>query len=172
MKRKGHETKRCFPTKCRLCDAKVLFWESVAGAKVFFNLPIYGKLQRHSCKSSSNKRKTLVLETHSEHLKKKQLKQNTYQCPVCGKIFEKELYLNKHIMDLKNFDDSHSDFFENILDFLNWEDNEEKKSFFDSKSPFKQKIDDKTTNDRFIFKSKNKEDYKKFEKLIRRKRNN
>ena len=164
-----HETKKCFPTKCRECGAKVLYWESTKGAKVFLNLPIYGRPQRHICKPQISK-KTLVKESHIDHLKKKLNKQITYQCPVCAKIFNVEASLNKHIKDLKNIDEKHAQFFEQIFDLLVWETKKEDPSSKSHLSPFQTKHSLSSMNDRFLFKSKNPKDQDKYKHLIRRKK--
>ncbi len=172
MQRRRNETKRCFPTKCRDCGEKVLYWESVAGAKVFLQLPIYGKPHRHICNNLKKAKKSFVVETHIDHLKKLQKKQITYQCPVCAKIFAKEPALNKHMKDLKDFDEAHAQFYFEILDFLQWEPNSSQKSKKVVNETFQTKHELNSMNDRFILKSKDPKNIKKFEKLIRRKRNN
>ena len=167
MIRLPHETKKCFPTKCRKCNAAVLYWESTAGAKVFLNLPIYGKPLPHICKKIQTK-KRFIIETYQDHLKKRQEKAITYQCPVCNKIFKKELQLNQHIKKLKNYDDAHAQFFDQILDFIDFnEDNTDSSEKSDQKSyqtPHKLEY----MNDRFILKTKDPKDKKKYEKLYKR----
>ena len=167
MIRLPHETKKCFPTKCRKCNADVLYWESTSGAKVFLNLPIYGKPIHHICKKNQAK-KRFVIETFQEHLKKRQERAITYQCPVCNKIFRKELQLNQHIKKLKNYDDSHAQFFEQIMDFIDISADETESTLISPQKSYQTPHQLKYMNDRFILKTKDPKDKKKFEKLYKR----
>ncbi|MCF2139022.1 MAG: hypothetical protein K9W44_03085 [Candidatus Lokiarchaeota archaeon] len=163
-----HIRLRSFPTKCRYCGKMILYWESTRGAKVFFNLPIYGKPIRHLCRKSKNlKNPPIIKETALDHLKKK-LEKQSFQCPVCGKICSTEKALNNHIHQMQKYDDPHAEFSE-MLEFIDF--NENSLNFKSNpQSSFKTNHSIKTIQDRFILKTHRKEDKIKFENLIRRKK--
>lgn len=162
-----HVKLRSFPTKCLKCGKSVLYWESTAGAKVIFDLPIYGKPSPHRC-TIVRKSQDYVKETNLDH-KLKWIEKATFQCPVCGKIFDTEESLNEHIKKLNKQDDRHYDFFHHMLDFINWDEEELKDK--SNNSRYKTDYNLNVNEDRFILKTKNDNDKKKFEKLLRRKRN-
>ena len=162
-----HETKKCFPTKCRKCNADVLYWESTAGAKVFLNLPIYGKPIHHICKKNQTK-KRIVIETYQEHLKKRQERAITYQRPLCNKIFSKEWHVDQHLKKLKNYDDPHAQFFDQIMDYIDFNEDETDSSLSSNQKSYHTPHQLEYMNDRFILKTKNPKDKKKFEKLYKR----
>ena len=118
----------------------------------------------------------MVKESYQDHKKKRIQKMISYTCPVCGKIFEKESSLTDHIKKLRHQDDYHHDFFEQFLDFLVMDsDKSEVSSEFSTqhkKSPFQTDQSLNPMQDRFILKTKNPEDRKKFESLLRRKKPN
>ncbi len=164
---------RSFPTKCKFCGKPILYWESTQGAKVFFNLPIYGRPIRHHCQARhSKKKKPIVKETALDHLRKK-VERVSFQCPVCGKIQTTEQDLDNHLRQLRKYDDSHAEFYE-MFDFIS-EDKIEDKSESDSlSSPLKSfqtahNLD--VNDDRFILKTKSSKLKTKFQNLYRLKRN-
>ncbi len=110
---------RSFQTSCRKCGADVLYWECTHGSKIFFEYPPYGKLQRHYCRNLngiSHKRKIFPVVVK----KPKGLLENPYfSCPVCGKLFRKEMYLKDHLNELKKNDSKHKLFFQNKIIFKN-----------------------------------------------------
>ncbi len=110
---------RSFQTSCRKCGADVLYWECTHGSKIFFEYPPYGKLQRHYCRNIggiSQKRKIFPVVVK----KPKGLLENPYfSCPVCGKLFKKEIYLKDHLNEQKKNDSTHKLFFQNKIIFKN-----------------------------------------------------
>ena len=110
---------RSFQTSCRKCGADVLYWECTHGSKIFFEYPPYGKLRRHYCRKLnglSHKRKIYPVVVK----KPKGLLENPYfSCPVCGKLFKKEIYLKDHLNELKKNDSKHKLFFQNKIMFKN-----------------------------------------------------
>lgn len=124
--RHRHKSKRSFPTKCRHCGKPVLYWECHCGAKAFFNLPIYGKPQRHICdeylkKQSPKKSKwKQVIEEEDKELADIG-KLDIFECPVCGKTFKAENALNTHIKTKKEIDEAHHIFFDEMLDLIDFE---------------------------------------------------
>jgi uncharacterized C2H2 Zn-finger protein len=110
---------RSFPTKCPECKSPVLFWECSHGTRIFFDYPIYGKPMRHICQKK-RERKSFVLITRAEQ-NQKQLQESTYQCPVCGKLFENEKSLLYHINQKKKQDDNHAEFFGFQLDLIDFD---------------------------------------------------
>jgi hypothetical protein len=112
---------RSFPTCCPDCKKPVLYWECSHGARVFFDYPIYGKPIRHICQKV-HKNKSRVLTTNAEQ-NQRLLQIETYQCPVCGKIFEQGDGLVRHINQKKKQDDDHADFFGVNLDLIDFDTN-------------------------------------------------
>lgn len=108
-----NKTVRCFPTKCRVCGKPVLYWENIKGSKVFFDYPIIEKFRQHFCKIplKIHPEKTLVEREFETHHQEK------FQCPICGKIFDKEAHLTQHLQDRRRNDPIYRDFFQNILIF-------------------------------------------------------
>lgn len=157
-----HIKLRSFPTKCRTCGQPILFWESTKGAKIFFDLPIYGRPFPHHC-PSKHRKKFEIKETYQDH-QLKVLEKITYTCPVCGKILDTEHALESHIKKLIKQDDRHDHFFNQELDLISWED--------EDIGQFQTKNTLDTLQDRFILKTKDPKDKKKFENLLRRKRIN
>ena len=159
-----HIKLRSFPTKCRYCGKPLLYWESTRGAKVFFNLPIYGKPVQHHCPNRNSKKKyPIVKETAGDH-RRKIFERETFQCPVCGKIYSTQAALDNHFSQLKKYDDKHAEFSE-MIEFINFE-SEPNQSHGDG---FKTRHPLDTVQDRFLLKTKSSEVKSKFEKLIRRK---
>ncbi len=115
MRKYGEEnqTVRCFPTKCRNCGKPVLYWENVKGSKVFFDYPIIEKFHQHYCKIASKKipEKSFTERQYEIHNVEK------FQCPLCGKIFDKEAELNQHLKDRQRTDPLYQEFFQNMLVF-------------------------------------------------------
>ena len=163
-----HQKLRSFPTTCKFCGSSILYWESTAGQKVFFNLPIYGKPITHRCKKRHQK-KSNVLESNKDHLEKK-FEKITFQCPVCEKILNSEVALNSHIKKLRKQDDRHSDFFDNAIDLIVWDDSlNDNINELDMKQ-YKTKHSLDVMNDRFILKikeSKENKDEEKYNKFLR-----
>ena len=167
-----HQKLRSFPTTCKFCGASILFWESTAGQKVFFNLPIYGKPISHRCKKRHQK-KPNVLESNKDHLEKK-FEKITFQCPVCSKILNSEAALNSHINKLRKQEDHHSDFFDSAMDLLVWTDSEQKNLNELDMNQYKTKHSFDVMNERFVLKiNKNteEEEYQKFLRLQKLKKN-
>ena len=160
-----HTKLRSFPTKCKFCGSPILYWESTAGQKVFFNLPIYGKPISHRCKKR-NQRKPDVLESNKDHLEKK-FEKVTFQCPVCAKILNSELALNSHIKKLRKQDDRHSDFFDNAMDLLVWNDSSKKKSNELDMKQYKTKHSFDVMDERFKLKIKENKEDEKYQKFLR-----
>ncbi len=110
---------RSFQTSCRKCGADVLYWECTHGSKIFFEYPPYGKLRRHYCRNldgKSHQRKIFPVVVQ----KPKGLLENPYfSCPVCGKLFRKEIFLKDHLNELKKNDSKHNLFFQNKIIFKN-----------------------------------------------------
>ncbi len=152
---KRQDTIRCFNTSCRKCGASVIFWQGSAGSKVFFDAPVKGKLIKHTCKKKSYKKPSKYIKcSYSEH-STIDPERKSFQCPVCGKIFNKSDYVNEHIKQMKKIDDYHRDFFENALDLLK----EEAKEAQNSRKVFEKSHDLKQTK-RIIIKKKKKEKQK------------
>ena len=170
MRSSRFQTLRCFPTKCQKCEAAVLYWESTSGAKAFFNLPAYGRLQRHHCPNRSTKKHHQVIATFEEMQRKKFQKSISFQCPVCGKIFEKEPSLITHLKKLAKQDDPHGDFMNQVSDLISWSDHPSDSP--DSQmSSFQTRQLNSWSDDRFVLKGANPADIEKFEKFQgRRKR--
>lgn len=166
-----HQKLRSFPTTCKFCGSSILYWESTAGQKVFFNLPIYGKPITHRCKKR-HQRKPNVLESNKDHLEKK-LEKITFQCPVCSKILNSEIALNSHIKKLSKIEDHHSDFFENVMDLIVWDDSAKNNSNELDIKQYKTKHSLDVMNGRFILKTKENKDekYQKFLRLQKFKKN-
>lgn len=160
-----HQKLRSFPTTCKFCGSSILYWESTAGQKVFFNLPIYGKPITHRCKKR-HQRKPNVLESNKDHLEKK-FEKITYQCPVCRKILNTEVALNSHIKKLRKQDDRHSDFFDNAMDLIVWDDSSKNKSNELDMKQYKTKHTLDIMEGRFILKTKENKEEGKFDKFIR-----
>lgn len=124
--RHRHQSRRSFPTTCRYCSKKVLYWECHCGAKAFFNLPIYGKPQRHIC-DEYLKKQAPKISKWKQPIKEEEKelteigKLTIYECPVCGKTFKSENALNTHIKTKKKIDESHQIFFDEILDMIDFE---------------------------------------------------
>jgi len=156
---------RSFPTTCKFCGSSILYWESTEGHKVFFNLPIYGKPITHRCKKRHQK-KTNVLESNKDHLEKK-FEKITFQCPVCQKILNSELALNSHIKKLRNQDDRHSDFFDNAMDLIVWDDSLKKKSNELDMKQYKTKHSFDVMDERFKLKIKENKEDEKYQKFLR-----
>ncbi|OLS13862.1 MAG: hypothetical protein RBG13Loki_2539 [Promethearchaeota archaeon CR_4] len=110
------QTLRCFPTKCRSCGKIVLYWENKKGSKVFFDYPVAEKFRQHFCKIP----KKIVEEKSNLERQFEIHHQEKFQCPICGKIFDKESDLTQHLKDRKRNDPVYRDFFQKILlfDFL------------------------------------------------------
>jgi len=111
---------RSFQTVCKKCGADVLYWECTHGSKMFFEYPPYGKLIRHICKKNrglmrGKKNFPTIVKTP------KGLLENPYfSCPVCGKLFRKEIYLKDHLNEQKKNNSEHKLFFKNkITDDMN-----------------------------------------------------
>jgi hypothetical protein len=160
-----HIRLRSFPTQCRFCHGAVLYWESTSGAKVFFDLPIYGRPFKHYCKSPKKKHQSIqkfqdALLSHANRL--------TFQCPVCGKIVPDEESLNIHIKTLKKIDDIHDRFFNDALDLVSWEEVEDSEQTQSDLSNYHTQHPLFTQDDRFILKAKFNADKKPFENLLRR----
>ncbi len=160
-----HIRLRSFPTHCRFCHGAVLYWESTSGAKVFFDLPIYGRPFRHYCKTSIKKHQTIqkFQDALLSHVNK-----SSFQCPVCGKIVPDEESLNTHIKNLKKIDDNHDRFFNDALDLVSWEEIEQSDQSPSDLSNYRTQHPIFTQNDRFTLKAKNDADKKPFENLLRR----
>ncbi|UYP46362.1 hypothetical protein NEF87_002647 [Candidatus Lokiarchaeum ossiferum] len=165
-----HIKLRSFPTKCRKCGQSVLFWESTKGAKIFFDLPIYGRPFPHHCPAKQRK-KFEVKETYQDH-KLKSLEKITFTCPVCGRILDSESALELHIKKLVKQDDRHDNFFNQVLDLISWDDQNLSQAPNMDIGQYKTKNKLDTLQDRFILKTKDPNDKKKFENLLRRKRIN
>jgi hypothetical protein len=120
---------RSFPTKCRKCNASVLYWECAHGVKTFLNYPIYGKPIRHRCNHNSSS-KSKVIKGFDEILLNS-LHKNRYQCPVCAKIFETQTDLNHHISVQKKQDDAHALYFGSILNKLEFDNVSERQEKFE-----------------------------------------
>jgi len=160
-----HTKLKSFPTTCKFCGSSILYWESTAGQKVFFNLPIYGKPITHRCRKRHQK-KTNVLESNKDHLEKK-FEKVTFQCPVCSKILNSELALNSHIKKLRKQDDRHSDFFDNAMDLLVWNDSEQKNLKNLDMKQYKTNHSLDIMEGRFILKTKENIESEKFNKFLR-----
>lgn len=110
---------RSFKTSCPNCKADVLYWECTHGSKIFFEYPPYGKLIRHFCRQSTTKNqrsdKYQVIIKRPIGL----LENARASCPVCGKLFENEMYLKDHIDQMKKNDDTHKSFLEDQYLFEN-----------------------------------------------------
>lgn len=148
-----HIKLRSFPTKCRYCGKSVLYWESTRGAKVFFNLPIYGRPIRHHCAARYSRKTPMIKETVEDHLKKK-LEHISFQCPVCGKIYNSESALNNHFKQTRKYDDQHAEFLE-MLDFMVLDDDPLKNEGKTIPS-FKTHHKLETVRDRYIIKKRGK----------------
>ncbi|MHA1718929.1 MAG: hypothetical protein ACTSWX_15890 [Promethearchaeota archaeon] len=160
-----YEKLRSFPTKCKYCGGSILYWESTAGQKVFFNLPIYGRPIVHRCNKRQPK-KSYILESNKDHLLKK-IEKTTYQCPVCNKILNTESALNSHINKLRKQDDQHSDFFDSAMDLLVWDDSTQKNFKEMNMNQYKTKHSLDVMNERFILKTKGNKEEETFDKFIR-----
>ncbi len=127
---------RSFQTSCRKCGVDVLFWECTHGSKIFFEYPPYGKLQRHYCRSLGgilDKRKIFPVVVKKT---KGFLEKPYFSCPVCGKLFRKEIYLKDHLNELKKNDSEHKLFFQNKIIFKNNKKLKSEKNKFQDKPRF------------------------------------
>ncbi|MHA1341201.1 MAG: hypothetical protein ACTSRZ_14590 [Promethearchaeota archaeon] len=136
-------TKRAFATKCRYCGQNVLYWEAETGQKVFFNLPIYGKPIKHLCEEFLQGNKKIPLKEEKDRKRNFQIGAvSIFECPVCFKTYNSEKALNDHIRALKKIDDDHHDFFDHLLDLIDFDT---KESENDSDIKFKRDNYVKTT---------------------------
>ena len=170
MRTSRFQTLRCFPTKCRNCEAAVLYWESTSGAKAFFNLPAYGRLQRHHCPNRSSKKTHQVIATFEDHQRKKYQKSISFQCPVCGKIFEKEPSLVTHLKKLAKQDDAHGDFMAQVSDLISWSPHSSDKDQDSPISAFQTRQRNTWSDDRFVLKGTDPAELAKYAKLQRRRK--
>jgi hypothetical protein len=127
--RHRHRAIRTFPTKCRECGKPILYWECECGAKAFFNLPIYGKPQRHLCERKKElgkrRRPWTVAKEQPEEDWQNIGKDKKFQCPSCYKIFKTEERLTSHITQLMKNDSDHKKFFGEMMDLIDFdEDND------------------------------------------------
>ncbi len=130
--RRKQETVRCFNTSCRKCGSPVLYWEGSAGSKVFFEYPVRGKLIKHHCKKKKkNKKIPYILKGHAEH-SRFDVDRTSFQCPVCGKIFDKKNQLSSHIKRMEKTDNYHADFFTNAISLMNLKDEDKGNDFLDN----------------------------------------
>ena len=90
---------------------------------------------------------------------------------MCNRIFSNEIALNGHIKNLSKLDDHHSQFFTQVIDFLDFGDDDSNQEPKSDQPIFRTPNQIKYSNDRFILKSKNPEDQKKYRNLISRKKN-
>lgn len=110
-------------------------------------------------------------ETYQDH-KLKSLEKITFTCPVCGRILDSESALELHIKKLVKQDDRHDNFFNQVLDLISWDDQNLSQAPNMDIGQYKTKNKLDTLQDRFILKTKDPNDKKKFENLLRRKRIN
>jgi len=83
---------------------------------VFFDYPVIEKFRQHFCKIPKQ-----IPQEKSIHERQFEIHhQEKFQCPICGKIFEKEDGLTQHLKDRKREDPVYREFFQKILlfDFL------------------------------------------------------
>ena len=120
-------TVRSFPTKCKRCGKPVLYWDGSAGSKVFFDYPVYGKPMKHYCLPTIRNRSN-VIETHNDH-QRKLVERSEFQCPVCQKVFQTESALEMHINKMRKQDDYHYNFFDQLLDLIDFDDDEPHDSY-------------------------------------------
>lgn len=124
--RHRHRAVRSFPTKCKECGKPILYWECECGAKTFFGLPIYGKPIRHRCEiviaPGKRKRPWTVAKEVPDQDWQNIGKEKLFQCPCCNKVFKTEIRLNSHITETKKNDLNHREFFDSVMDLIDFEE--------------------------------------------------
>ncbi len=117
---------------CKGCGKQVLYWENNKGSKVFFEYPVIERFRQHTCKKFRKDLpgKSFIEREFEIH------NQTKFQCPLCGKIFDQEIYLTQHLKDRSRNDPIYRDFFQNILIF-NVLGNESEKSENNGKMEWK-----------------------------------
>ena len=124
--RHRHRAIRTFPTKCRDCGKPILYWECECGAKTFFNLPIYGKPQRHLCEKHigvGKRRRPWTVAKELPEVEWQDIGKDTiFQCPCCNKIFKTESRFNSHITQMKKMDPDHKQYFDTEWDLIDFDD--------------------------------------------------
>ncbi|MHA1491273.1 MAG: hypothetical protein ACTSRI_16685 [Promethearchaeota archaeon] len=105
---------RSFQTKCPKCGTPVLYWECTHGCKIFFEYPPYGKLIKHICRQSIEKKrknKYPIIIKKPRNL----LEEASPSCPVCGKLFKNETNLKEHLKASRQNDYRHDLFLKGII---------------------------------------------------------
>jgi uncharacterized C2H2 Zn-finger protein len=167
MRHGAHCRTRSFPTKCKNCNATVLYWECSHGVKIIVEYPVYGKTLKHICKTIKKSKSRSVI-SHAAHAEKLS-NVITFQCPVCGKILENEKSLLNHIKKLKSHDDAHAKFFDEDLDLINFDTNANQSYSTEKLSNNeKSEIGDLTNIGKYNFKIKSKQK-DKFTSLLSKK---
>jgi hypothetical protein len=114
----------------------VFYWECTHGSKVFFEYPIYGRLIRHKCKKS-------LLQRNIQNANRFEVKipffieKDNFGCPICGKIFGTKVQLEDHIKQLKKYDLSHDNFYNNNFNSLYESNSNKKLNEFEDKKHYK-----------------------------------
>ncbi|MHA1793590.1 MAG: hypothetical protein ACTSVI_13155 [Promethearchaeota archaeon] len=113
---------RSFPTTCKNCGAKVLYWECTHGSKVFFEFDKYGRLLgKHKCpksgKKPSKKKYAGTIDDQDFNMSSiskklvERLFKEVFQCPVCQARFSSESQFHNHFKQKKDYDDDHAEFY-------------------------------------------------------------
>nr|MDO8108889.1 hypothetical protein [Candidatus Sigynarchaeota archaeon] len=119
---------RSFPTTCKFCGQKLLYWECTHGCKVMFEFDKFGRLAgHHKCHGAASgvrssrplkKRPPALAESGFDisSVSKKfieNLFKESFQCPVCKEKFASEASYYQHLHQKKAIDDNHSAFYRN-----------------------------------------------------------
>jgi hypothetical protein len=117
---------RSFPTTCKLCGAKLLYWECTHGCKVMFEFDKNGRiLGAHKCrvmppgvkKSRSLKPRPPALAEQGFDISSvskafiEKIFKESFKCPVCGETFATESSYYQHLRQKRAIDDRHEQFY-------------------------------------------------------------
>jgi len=117
---------RSFPTTCKFCGAKLLYWECTHGCKLMFEFDRFGRLAgHHKCRGSlPGVRSSRPLKPRPPALAEEgfdissvskafieKLFKDSFQCPVCKERFTSESSYYQHLRQKKAMDDKHEQFY-------------------------------------------------------------
>lgn len=118
---------RSFPTTCKFCGAKLLYWECTHGCKVMFEFDKNGRLLgAHKChaappgihKSRPLKPRPPALAEYGFDISSvskafiEKIFKESYKCPVCGEEFATETGYYQHLKQKRAIDDRHDEYYQ------------------------------------------------------------